>query len=78
MRLTLEKALIRRSGAATPDAYDGLPADAPWRLAGIWDGVVVELHFASLEDAKAFAASELGLAGHWDDPDGDGNYCIVG
>ena len=30
------------------------------------------------EDAEAFAARELGLAGPWDDPDGDGNYCLVG
>jgi hypothetical protein len=24
------------------------------------------------------AERELGLAGSWEDPDGDGNYCIVG
>ncbi len=37
-----------------------------------------ELHFKSREDTEAFAERELGLAGRWDDPDGDGNYCIVG
>jgi hypothetical protein len=76
MGLTLEKALIRKSGAATPHAYDGLAADAPWRISGIWNGVVAEFHFASRADAEAFAECELGLSGRWDDP--DGNYCIVG
>ncbi len=78
MRFTLENVLIRRAGAKTPDAYDGHPADAEWRVAGVMNGVVAEMHFASREDAEAFAQRELGLAGRWDDPDGDGNYCIVG
>ena len=77
MALNLDKVLIRSTGAKTPDAYDGLPADAPWRISGVWNGVVVELHFASGEDAEAFAARELGLVGRWDDPDGDGNHCLV-
>jgi hypothetical protein len=77
MTLILGDVLIRKAGAETPHAYDGLPADAPWRLAGVLDGVVVELHFASLEDAESYAARELGMSGTWDDPDGDGNYCIV-
>ena len=37
----------------------------------------MEIAFASLEDATAFASVELKLTGTWDDPDGDGNYCIV-
>ncbi len=78
MGLRLDNVLIRKAGAVTPRAYDGLAADSPWRLAGVSTGVVVELHFASREDAEAIAARELGLAGRWDDPDGDGNYCIVG
>jgi len=44
----------------------------------VWDGRPVEIYFASQADAQAFAASELGLSGTWADPDGDGNYCIVG
>ncbi len=78
MDLALDRVLIRSTGAKTPHAYDGLPADAPWRISGVWNGVVVELHFASQADAEAFAARELGLVGSWDDPDGDGNYCLVG
>ncbi len=78
MTLSLENVLIRTAVAATPHAYDGLAADAPWRLAGVWNGVMVELHFTTREDAQTFAERELGLAGRWDDPDGDGNYCIVG
>ena len=69
---------MRESGAKTPSLYEGLSADAPWRLSGVWNGTVVELHFGSREDAEAFAEHELGIAGRWDDPDGDGNYCIVG
>jgi hypothetical protein len=81
--LELDRVLVRRHGAQTPHAYDGLPADAPWRLSGVWkDGAgtehVLEIAFASEQDAEAFAASELGLAGAWTDPDGDGNYCITG
>jgi hypothetical protein len=75
---TLDKVLIRKEGAATPHAYDGLSADAPWRLAGVWRGAVVEVHFGSREEAEAFAERELGISGRWDDPDGDGNYCVVG
>ncbi|MFL5913318.1 MAG: hypothetical protein ACJ768_22460 [Gaiellaceae bacterium] len=78
MSLELERVLIRREGAATPHAYDGLAADAPWRLSGVRDGRVVEVGFATLEDAEAFAEQELGLTGTWADPDADGNYCIVG
>ena len=76
--LNLDDVLIRLGEAQTPHAYDGLAADAPWRISGVWNGVVVELHFATREEAEAFAARELGLEGRWDDPDGDGNYCIVG
>lgn len=83
MTLSLDNVLIRAANARAPHAYDGLPTDAPWCLADVWiaaDGSrrVVELHFASLDEATVFAASELGLSGRWDDPDGDGNYCIVG
>ena len=75
--------LIRRTGAQTPRAYEGLAADAPWRISGVItasDGSqrVVEIGFASLDQATAFAEAEFGLTGRWDDPDGDGNYCIVG
>jgi hypothetical protein len=74
--------LIRHVGARTPDAYDGLHADTQWRVAGVardssGSERVVEIAFASLEDATWFAAAELGLRGTWADPDGDGNYCIV-
>ena len=73
---------MRREGAKTPHAYDGLAADATWRISGvIRDSTdrehVVEIGFSSLEEATAFASAELGLAGTWADPDGDGNYCIV-
>jgi hypothetical protein len=47
-------------------------------VSGVADGRVVEYSFGSQEDAEAFAARELGLSGKWADPDGDGNYCIVG
>ncbi len=82
MALTLDKVLIRTSHAHTPYASDGLSADAEWRVAGVWRDAsggehVVELHFASLEEAQVFASSELAISGRWDDPDGDGNYCIV-
>jgi hypothetical protein len=79
----LTSVLIRTDGAQTPHAYDGLAADAPWRISGVVrasDGSqrVVEIGFASLDEATAFAEAEWGLSGRWDDPDGDGNYCIVG
>jgi hypothetical protein len=78
----LDRVLIRTRGAESPHAYGGLPADADWRLSGVWraaDGSehVVELHFASRAEAEDFAERELGLSGRWDDPDGDGNHCIV-
>ena len=82
MTLAIDKVLIRRGAAKTPNMYDTLPADSEWRLAGVWrdrGGAehVVEVHFGSRDEAEAFAAEELGLSGRWDDPDGDGNYCIV-
>ena len=82
MTVAMESVLIRADRAHTPHAYDGLAADAPWRVSGVWtasDGSrhVLEIGFASLEEATAFAERELGLVGRWDDPDGDGNYCIV-
>ncbi len=63
--------------------YGDLVADRPWRINGIVtasDGSrhIVEIGFDSLAEATAFAESELGLTGRWADPDGDGNYCIVG
>ncbi|MEP6977973.1 MAG: hypothetical protein ABI948_07960 [Thermoleophilia bacterium] len=75
--------LIRKAGAQTPHAYDGLAADVPWRISGVLtasDGSrrVAEIGFNSREEATTFAESEFGLTGRWDDPDGDGNYCIVG
>jgi hypothetical protein len=80
--LDLDRVLIRYAGARTPDAYNGLPADSPWRISGVFQDSageerVLEIAFSTLEDATAFASSELGLAGTWADPDGDGNYCIV-
>jgi len=80
--MELEGVLIRTREARTPNAYDGLVADGPWRLSGVWtapDGSrhVVELGFASLQEATLFAERHLGLPGRWDDPDGDGNYCVV-
>jgi hypothetical protein len=82
MTVAMESVLIRADGAHTPHAYDGLAAEAPWRVSGIStasDGSrhVVEIGFATLEEARAYAEHELGLSGRWDDPDGDGNYCIV-
>jgi hypothetical protein len=47
-------------------------------VSGVSEGRVVEYSFGSQEEARAFAEAELGLAGEWADPDGDGNYCIVG
>ncbi|HSX21618.1 MAG TPA: hypothetical protein VLE97_02450 [Gaiellaceae bacterium] len=47
-------------------------------MSGISEGRVVEIAFASKEDAEAYVARELDLAGTWADPDGDGNFCIVG
>ena len=47
-------------------------------MSGVENGRVVEYSFGSQEEAEAFAASALGLSGTWADPDGDGNYCIVG
>ena len=81
--MKLDSVLIRTRDARTPTAYDGLAADAAWRVSGVWsapDGSrrVVELGFESLEEATSFAERNLGLAGRWDDPDGDGNYCVVG
>ena len=83
MSLELDRVLIRHEGAQTPHAYDGLAADTPWTLSGVWrDGSgaerVIDIAFASEEDAHVFAAAELGLSGRWADADGDGNYCIVG
>jgi hypothetical protein len=80
--LALESVLIREAEARTPRAYDGLAADAPWRVAGVWtasDGSrhVVEIGFGSLEAAVEFASSELAISGRWDDPDQDGNYCLI-
>jgi hypothetical protein len=74
--------LIRRGGANTPHAVDGLAADAGWSLSGVvLDSSgrerVVEIGCASLDGATAFAREELSLSGTWADPDGDGNYCIV-
>lgn len=73
----LNSVLIRGPGAKAPHVYEDLPVDGPWRLTGLWNGVVVELHFATRGEAEAFAERELGLHGRWDDPDGDGNYCIL-
>ena len=75
--------LIRKEAAQSPRAYGDLVTNRPWRINGILTGSggsqhLVEIGFGSLEEATAFAESELGLSGRWADPDGDGNYCIVG
>ena len=82
MTLAVEKVLIRKGSARTPIMYDGLAADAEWRLSGVWRGSggaehVVELQFASRQAAEDFAQRELSLSGRWDDSDRDGNCCIV-
>jgi hypothetical protein len=82
VRIELEHVLIRGDGAGTPHAYDGIAADTPWRISGVVRDSggaerVIEISFASLEEATVFASRELGLAGTWADPDGDGDYCIV-
>jgi hypothetical protein len=74
--VNLEIVLIRKADAAWPHAYAELGTD--WKVAGVENGRVVEYSFGSQEDAQAFAERELGLSGTWADPDGDGNYCIVG
>ena len=47
-------------------------------MSGVEDGRVVEYSFSTQEEAQAFAERELGLTGTWADPDGDGNYCVIG
>ena len=74
--MTLESGLIRRADAEWPHAYEELPSG--WKVSGIEDGHVVERSFGTHEEAEAWAARELGLTGTWADPDGDGNYCVVG
>ena len=67
---------MRRADAAWPRAYADLGTD--WKVSGVEDGRVVEYSFGTQEEAQAFAERELGRTGTWADPDGDGNYCIVG
>ena len=74
--MPLDSVLIRRADAAWPHAYAELGTD--WKVSGVADGRVVEYSFATQAEAEAFAEQELGLTGPWADPDGDGNYCIVG